>query len=128
MAGFLVAEDSLLAAMPSVNETTRGAAVDGGAARPADAPRMPGGWRVGDAVVMPVAAAATRPLRLRVLRPGRAADAVVFPGDDASDARHVAARAPDGALLAVGSVVPEPAPWDAATPAWRVRGMATAPG
>ena len=80
-----------------------------------------------------------RPLRHAVLRPGRPAEVLVYPGDDHPDAAHVAVRAGIEAgpaspstsaapaeVVAVGSVVPEAPPWDPSRrPAWRVRGMAT---
>lgn len=76
---------------------------------------------------MPVEAAATRPLRQRILRPGQTVNAVAFPGDGAPASAHFGARLPSGKLLGVASVLREPAPWDRRTPGWRVRGMATVP-
>lgn len=81
---------------------------------------------------------AVRPLRGLVLRPGQAAEASIYPGDDDPRAAHAAVV--DGTrTLAVGSVLVEDPPWTApdaasssatpatpATPAaWRIRGMAT---
>jgi GNAT superfamily N-acetyltransferase len=64
----------------------------------------------------------TAELRRLVLRGGRP---VALPGDD-EPAFHVGVFE-DGVLLGTGNVRREPAPWDAVPPAWRVRGMATAP-
>jgi len=94
-------------------------------------------------VVERVAAMDTLALRQQVLRPGRPLDESIFPGDDDPRTAHVAARvrleAPEllahvdegivfEGILAVGTVLPEPPPWDAQRPdGWRVRGMATRP-
>jgi GNAT superfamily N-acetyltransferase len=80
-----------------------------------------------------VPAAATRPLRHRVLRPHQRIDEVAMAGDDDPEAGHFAAFAEDGAVVGVTSVMPEAPPWDrpasrGASPRWwRLRGMATAP-
>lgn len=70
-----------------------------------------------------ISAAQTRPLRQKVLRPHQRPDEIVLPGDDDARALHAGVLA-DGALVAVGSVFPDPEAPDAA---WRVRGMATDP-
>jgi GNAT superfamily N-acetyltransferase len=80
----------------------------------------------GDVTVERVAPAATYPLRLRVLRPGRPADAARLPGDDHPEAATFAARDATGAVVGTAVVYPEPLP--DAPAAWRLRGMATAPG
>jgi GNAT superfamily N-acetyltransferase len=75
----------------------------------------------------PIEAAATRPLRRRILRPGQAEHELVYPGDEEADSLHVGAFDGD-ALLGVASVFrqsPEgapPSPTD-----WRLRGMAVVP-
>ena len=83
-----------------------------------------------------VEAAAVRPLRHEVLRPGRPAADAVFEGDDDPRAAHVAVRGrgvferragPRPEVLAVGSVVPSAPPWEPARAGWRIRGMATRP-
>ena len=74
-----------------------------------------------------------RPLRGLVLRPGQAAEASVYPGDDHPLAAHVA-LSDDTGIVAVGSVLVEDPPWGlpgdhgavGAPAAWRIRGMATA--
>jgi GNAT superfamily N-acetyltransferase len=72
--------------------------------------------------VREVAPGVTADLRRQVLRGGRP---VELPGD-ADPAFHVGVY--DGELLlGTGNVRVEPAPWDPSRPAWRVRGMATAP-
>ena len=78
-------------------------------------------------VVRAIDAAATRPLRGRILRPGQAAEELVYPGDDDAGSLHVGAF--DGErLLGVASLLPQspegtpPRPGD-----WRLRGMAVVP-
>ncbi len=67
-----------------------------------------------------------RPLRLAVLRPGHPPDSGVFEGDDHPRVAHVAATV-DGEVVSVGTVFPDPMPWDEARrDGWRIRGMATA--
>ena len=62
-----------------------------------------------------------------MLRPGAAAaDAAVWPGDDAPGAGFFAVRV-DRAVVACGSVVAEPHPVSPREGDWRVRGMATDP-
>ena len=77
--------------------------------------------------IRPLAAADTRPLRGRILRPGQSAHELVYPGDDAPQSLHVGAFA-GTVLLGVASVFrqsPEGEP-DRATD-WRLRGMAVVP-
>jgi len=70
-----------------------------------------------------VSADETAELRREVLRGGRP---VALPGDDDPTVFHVGAY--DGDLLVgTGNVRGEPAPWEPAVPAWRLRGMATRP-
>jgi GNAT superfamily N-acetyltransferase len=92
-------------------------------------------------MIRPISAAATRPLRAEVLRPGQPPDALVYPGDDHPDALHVGAfdLGPDGTerLVGIATVHPEPPPAahrgvipeDAYVygAAFRLRGMATRP-
>ena len=69
----------------------------------------------------------TRPLRHLVLRPGQPPESTIYPGDDDPDTVHFAAFE-DGQLLGVASLYREPrAGANARAPAWRLRGMATAP-
>jgi GNAT superfamily N-acetyltransferase len=76
-----------------------------------------------------VPAPVVRPLRQEVLRPGDPPDDVVYPGDDDARTAHGAARRRGGEVMAVGSVLPEPPPWDSdRSDGWRVRGMATRAG
>jgi GNAT superfamily N-acetyltransferase len=70
--------------------------------------------------------AAVRPLRQRLLRPGQAAEELVYPGDALPGARHFAAVL-DGSTVGIASVSPEPVPGSPDPGAWRVRGMATMP-
>jgi GNAT superfamily N-acetyltransferase len=83
-----------------------------------------GAQRVTVAVVrwQEVTAAETAELRRQVLRGGRP---VALPGDG-DPAFHVGVYE-DEELLATGNVRVDPAPWDPGRPAWRLRGMATAP-
>jgi predicted GNAT family N-acyltransferase len=64
----------------------------------------------------------TAPLRRLVLRAG---DPAPLDGDDDATAVHVAAVR-GGVVVGCGNVRPEPAPVPLSTPAWRLRGMATA--
>jgi ribosomal protein S18 acetylase RimI-like enzyme len=86
--------------------------------------------------VQSVPAAAVRPLRSLVLRPGQPPEALVYDGDEHPDALHAAV--PDGARLAgIATIYPEPPPAAHRGPipedafaegaAFRLRGMATHP-
>lgn len=95
-----------------------------------------------EVVVRPVPAAATRPLRLAVLRPDQPAQAAVYPGDDDGASVHLGAVAHgdgqvgdvqvgdvqvgDGQIVGIASLYAE-ARTGGPSPAWRLRGMATAP-
>lgn len=74
-----------------------------------------------------VPAAATYPLRARVLRPGAPPEHVPFAADDHPDAAAFAARDGDGRVVGVAIVYPEACPWRPhhLSRAWRLRGMAT---
>jgi GNAT superfamily N-acetyltransferase len=86
-----------------------------------------------------VDAQVVRPLRRAVLRPDQPAEMSVYPGDDDPRSAHAAVRltrhitgAPPevatGDVVAVGSVLPGPAPWEPRrVDGWRIRGMATHP-
>jgi GNAT superfamily N-acetyltransferase len=73
-----------------------------------------------------ITAAETRALRQSVLRPHQAADALVYPGDEADDTLHLGAFAEDR-LVGVASVYREAMPDAPPFEAWRVRGMAVLP-
>jgi GNAT superfamily N-acetyltransferase len=76
-----------------------------------------------------VSADVTYPLRQQVLRPGRPPAAARFDIDDEPSTASFAARTPDGEVVATAVVYPEPCPWlPDRSGAWRLRGMATAPG
>jgi predicted GNAT family N-acyltransferase len=64
-------------------------------------------------------------LRHSVLRPGLPEDTARYPGDADPQAFHLAFRADDGTVISCVSFYPEPLDGE---PAWRFRGMATAPG
>jgi GNAT superfamily N-acetyltransferase len=96
----------------------------------------------------------TFPLRQRVLRPGRALDRILLPGEDSPIAANFVVRdAGTREVISTGSAWPEPPPWVAGSPTyeehaghppyevpalareltgdagsrcWRLRGMATA--
>jgi GNAT superfamily N-acetyltransferase len=77
-----------------------------------------------------VGAGVVRPLRGAVLRPGLAAEATHFRGDDHRLAAHLVARLSThdgtGEVVAVGTVFPDPPPCEPGRAnAWRIRGMAT---
>lgn len=78
-----------------------------------------------DVSIRAVGAAATRPLRLEVLRPGRPAQDAVYPGDDDNTSVHFAAEAAR-AVVGIASLYAQTRP-GGPSPAWRLRGMATAP-
>lgn len=73
--------------------------------------------------ILKVSAAAVRPLRDKILRenlpPGS-----VYPGDDSSDAHHLAAYS-GSEIIAVGTIFREQFPDRPELDAWRIRGMAT---
>lgn len=75
--------------------------------------------------VAPAAVTDIRPLRHRVLRPGRPPEAAVWEGDDDPRTRHFALWWA-GEVVAVATVVPAPDP-DGGPAAWQLRGMAVAP-
>ena len=78
-------------------------------------------------VVQQVAAATTFPLRQQVLRPHQSVADMALAGDDDPRSGHFAASF-DGRVVGTASVRPEPPPWTSEhEPAWRLRGMATAP-
>ena len=78
--------------------------------------------------VGPISADATRPLRKRVLRPHQAIETLVYPGDTAPGALHMAAFQ-DGRIVGIASLAPEAfALMPGETGAFRLRGMATEPG
>lgn len=65
-----------------------------------------------------------RPLRHAVLRAGRPADESIYPQDSEPDTMHLAAFDDDGRLAACGTFFPESCD---GRPAWRLRGMVSAP-
>lgn len=70
-----------------------------------------------------------RGLRNEVLRPGQPRRSTYFDGDDHPLAGHVAVRTDDDGIVCVGSVYPDPPPWDPdRLGAWRIRGMAAKEG
>jgi predicted GNAT family N-acyltransferase len=73
-----------------------------------------------------VPAAATFPLRQRVLRPHERIEQLALPGDDDPEACHIAARTAGREVVGTASVRRELPPWQLSAPqAWRLRGMAT---
>jgi GNAT superfamily N-acetyltransferase len=76
--------------------------------------------------IVPVTAAATRPLRRAILRPHQAEHELVYPGDDDPQAFHATAVAA-GEVVGVASVAPEAHSSDPRPGDWRLRGMATVP-
>jgi predicted GNAT family N-acyltransferase len=77
-------------------------------------------------VIRPISAAATRPLRQRVLRPEQTQEELVYPGDDADGTIHLGAFAGD-VLVGIASLYHEAPPGRTEANAWRLRGMATSP-
>ncbi len=86
-----------------------------------------------------VKAQVVRPLRRAVLRPDQPADRSTYPADDDPRSAHAAVRraphagavhgdGPNTEVVAVGSVLLDPPPWEPErVDGWRVRGMATRP-
>lgn len=79
------------------------------------------------AAVRAIAAAETRPLRQRVLRPHQRIEELAWPGDDAPDTLHVGAVDESGAIVGIASVYREARRGTIAEGEWRLRGMATLP-
>jgi len=71
-----------------------------------------------------VVVATIRPLRHEVLRPGQPVSASAYPQDDDQQTLHLAAYDDAGAVVGCATFFPERLD---AEPAWRLRGMATAP-
>jgi predicted GNAT family N-acyltransferase len=82
---------------------------------------------VSEITTRPITAEEARPLRANVLRPGRPHAESIYPGDGAAGALHLGAfRGRE--LVGVASVLREPPPGEEDAGAWRLRGMAVAPG
>lgn len=79
-------------------------------------------------VLRPIAAADTRPLRQRILRPHQNIQELVYAHDDDAATLHLGAFVGD-AMIGTATVHPEPMPGAGACPKsdWRLRGMATVP-
>ncbi|HZU78400.1 MAG TPA: GNAT family N-acetyltransferase [Acidimicrobiales bacterium] len=76
-----------------------------------------------------VSAEAVIPVRAAVLRPGLPLETARFAGDDDARTLHAAVTGGDGLPVAVGTVIPAPAPWRVGPgPDWQIRGMATLAG
>jgi len=83
----------------------------------------------GTVQIVEVDAAATRPVRQRVLRPHQRAEELVYPGDDDPDTFHLAAIR-GGDILAILSMyrhAQPPAEPFSEPRMWRIRGMASTP-
>lgn len=76
--------------------------------------------------IQPITADQARLLRHRVLRPTRAPETLVYPGDDDPLALHAGAFQA-GRLVGVATVAPEACPAAPVRPGWRLRGMAALP-
>jgi GNAT superfamily N-acetyltransferase len=69
-------------------------------------------------------------LRAEVLRPGLPLEESRYAQDESPDAHHLAVRLSDGRIVGCATFFPDP--WEGPSPpvdgpAWRLRGMATAP-
>lgn len=73
-----------------------------------------------------ISAAETRGLRGAILRPGRPAEQLVYPADDAPDTLHAGAFR-DGGLVGIATVSQNPCPRHELPGPWQLRGMATTP-
>ncbi|MCP3856182.1 MAG: GNAT family N-acetyltransferase [Actinomycetia bacterium] len=67
------------------------------------------------------------PLRHSVLRTGQPESSTYFGGDDQPGAAHLGVRDVSGELIGIATIHPAPSRLEGTTPAWRLRGMATAP-
>ena len=77
--------------------------------------------------VQAIPAAATRPLRRRILRPTQAEHELVYPGDDAPGSLHVGYFEGES-LLGIASIYRQSPEGAAGDPGdWRLRGMAVVP-
>lgn len=74
-----------------------------------------------------IEAAATHPLRQRVLRPHQPPEALHYPGDLEPGAVHLGAFDATGALVGIASLSIEPQPGRATSRTFRLRGMAVEP-
>jgi GNAT superfamily N-acetyltransferase len=72
---------------------------------------------------VPVSAAAVRPLRAGILRPGQAPEELVYPGDENPQSRHLAVQL-EGRVVGIASVMADGYPPDPREGDWRIRGMA----
>ena len=77
-----------------------------------------------------VSAADVLLLRAEVLRPGLPLEESMYAQDESPDAHHLAVRLSDGRIVGCATYFPDP--WEGPSPpidgpAWRLRGMATAP-
>lgn len=81
---------------------------------------------MGPVEVRTIPPSGTWPLRGEVLRPGQAPEASVYPGDDEPGTWHFGAFR-DGECVAIASLYTQARPGEP-PPAFRIRGMATAPG
>jgi len=74
---------------------------------------------------LPVSASDVRPMRRAILRPGQAADELVYPGDEDPASLHLASFR-EGEIVGIASVMPGGHPRDPRGGDWRIRGMAVA--
>jgi GNAT superfamily N-acetyltransferase len=79
-----------------------------------------------EVVVRPISPRDTHELRRKVLRGGKEAAEVNFPGDDDSGAIHLGAFLGED-LIGVASLLPQALPGRNLSRAWRLRGMAVEP-
>lgn len=76
--------------------------------------------------VRPISAAATRPLRGKILRPNDPPERLVYPSDEQPDTLHAGAFHA-GALVGIASVARGACPRASFPAPWQLRGMATTP-
>ncbi len=74
--------------------------------------------------VREIDAAATRPLRQRILRPHQQIEDLVYAGDAAADTLHVGVFV-DAQLVCIASAFHQPPPGEQRADAWQLRGVAT---
>jgi predicted GNAT family N-acyltransferase len=76
-------------------------------------------------VIRTISAAATRPMRREVLRPGQRLEDLAYPGDDDADTRHFGAFLGER-IVGIASIYRRPRPGGNDPFDWQLRGMASA--
>tara|TARA_B100000902_G_scaffold354332_1_gene366396 strand:+ start:75 stop:533 length:459 start_codon:yes stop_codon:yes gene_type:complete len=78
-------------------------------------------------MIRTVSSKAVRPLRQKVLRPGKEYLTTIFPGDDEESSFHLAAYQEDVIVGCISFYSQDIEGWNSETPGFRFRGMAVEP-